>query len=101
MGINGVEDVTFAYDPANLPADPSGQSFLVGAENALGQGDMAKVLPTGDLRVTTSDSVLNGFTYSFVIHGARHGLATVSTRMQVGNVPDVVVAESLIEVTKK
>ena len=30
-----------AYDPADLPADPAGQDFLVGAENELGQGDMS------------------------------------------------------------
>jgi hypothetical protein len=53
IGINGVEDITYAYDPANLPGDPVGQDFLVGAENALGQGDMAAVLPTEDLRVVS------------------------------------------------
>jgi hypothetical protein len=53
IGIDGVEDITYAYDPTNLPAAPFGQPFLVGAENALGQGDMEAVLPTEDLRVVS------------------------------------------------
>ncbi|HEX7277313.1 MAG TPA: hypothetical protein VF244_08060 [Acidimicrobiales bacterium] len=52
MGTNGVEDITFAY--SSPPAAPGNQSFLVGAENSLGQGDMKKVLPTTDLRVTST-----------------------------------------------
>jgi hypothetical protein len=55
IGINGVEDITYAYDPANLPGDPNGQPFLVGAENALGLGDMEAVLPAKDLRVVSTE----------------------------------------------
>ncbi len=49
------EDITFAYDPANLPADPAGFPFNVGAENADGSaGDQIAGLPTEDLRVTST-----------------------------------------------
>ena len=43
----------YSYDPTDLPGDPAGQDFLVGAENDLGQGDdvrHAACRPT-DLRV--------------------------------------------------
>jgi hypothetical protein len=33
LGIDGTEDNTFTYDPANLPAAPGLQPFVVGAEN--------------------------------------------------------------------
>ena len=46
IGVNGVQDITFAYDPAALPGDPTGQDFLVGAENEAGQGDVFATLPT-------------------------------------------------------
>lgn len=54
IGVNGVEDITFAYDPANLPADP-GYPFVVGAEDAHGcRGAHSTALPTQDLRVTST-----------------------------------------------
>ncbi|HEY6415989.1 MAG TPA: S8 family serine peptidase, partial [Acidimicrobiales bacterium] len=57
LGINGPQDITYAYDPAALPANPAGQDFLVGAENANGQGGFLAtgVLPTVDLRVTSTN----------------------------------------------
>ena len=38
IGVNGMQDISFTYDPAALPADPNGQAFLVGAENEIGEG---------------------------------------------------------------
>jgi hypothetical protein len=52
IGINGVQDISFTYDPLALPADPF-WNLLVGAENRLGQGDLVDFLPTEDLRVNT------------------------------------------------
>ena len=46
LGIDATQDISFAYDPAALPADPAGQDFLVGAENEVGQGDVTSFLPT-------------------------------------------------------
>ena len=35
IGLNGAEDITFTYDPANLPAaPPAGYGLTVGAENS-------------------------------------------------------------------
>jgi subtilisin family serine protease len=81
IGVNGTEDITFAYDPANLPADPLGFSFNVGAENADGSaGDQIAGLPTGDLRVTSTPGAPGGaLTYSFNVRGVMAGVGTVRT----------------------
>ena len=37
LGVNGAEDITFVYDPGNLPAaPPAGSGLTVGAENSAG-----------------------------------------------------------------
>jgi subtilisin family serine protease len=83
IGVNGTEDVTFAYDPANLPADPAGQPFNVGAENVDGSaGDQIAGLPTADLRVTSTPGAPGGaLTYSFTVRGFLPGTGTVRTDM--------------------
>jgi subtilisin family serine protease len=82
IGLNGPEDITFAYVPANLPADP-GLPFNVGAENADGSaGDQIAGLPTGDLRVTSAPGAPGGsLTYSFDVIGVMAGVGTVRTDM--------------------
>jgi Ca2+-binding RTX toxin-like protein len=53
IGVDGSEDITYAYPPDNLPADP-GLPLVVGVENLDGtSGDSIAGLPTGDLRVTS------------------------------------------------
>jgi hypothetical protein len=70
IGINGVQDITYVYDPANLPVGPFDQPFLVGAENTLGQGDMNAVLPTEDLRVSSTDPVSgDAVSYMLTVRG--------------------------------
>jgi hypothetical protein len=56
IGANGVQDITFAYDPENLPASPGpGMPVNVGAENADGTvGNQVLGLPTEDVRVTST-----------------------------------------------
>ena len=61
IGINGIEDITFAYNPAALPAaPPAGFGLTVGAENVEGSaGDqiaptLPETPPTQDLRVTST-----------------------------------------------
>ncbi len=86
IGVNGdthgVEDITFAYVPTNLPADP-GLPFNVGAENADGSaGDQIAGLPTEDLRVSSTPGAPGGsLTYSFTVKGAFRGTGTVRTDM--------------------
>ncbi len=47
IGIDGEQDITFAYAAAQT--DPAGQDYLVGAENASGEGDVTHFLPAADL----------------------------------------------------
>jgi subtilisin family serine protease len=87
IGVNGTEDITFAYDPANLPAaPPAGFGLTVGAENSDGSaGDQtAPTLPgtppTEDQRVTSTPGAPGGaLTYSFNIKGVFRGSGTVRT----------------------
>jgi subtilisin family serine protease len=84
VGLNGTEDITFTYDPANLPAAPSATAGLtVGAENDEGNaGDQISGVPTADLRVTSTPGAAGGtLTYSFQLKGVRTGPGEVSTVM--------------------
>ncbi len=81
IGVNGVEDITFAYDPAALPADPAGFPFNVGAENDNGSaGSQIAGLPTEDLRVISAPAIPGGTaTYSVVVRGTSPGTHNVTT----------------------
>jgi subtilisin family serine protease len=87
IGLNGPEDITFAYDPANLPgAPPAGFGLTVGAENSEGSaGDQIapttpETPPTEDQRVTSTPGAPGGsLTYSFNVRGVMAGVGTVRT----------------------
>lgn len=101
MGINGVQDIVHVYDPANLPASPGGQDFLVGAENILGQGGMSAVLPTGDLRVTSSAPVLGESTnFQITINGKKKGLGLITTEMTGNGILGVTVENTVVNVIR-
>ncbi|MBB6094287.1 subtilisin family serine protease [Povalibacter uvarum] len=60
IGIQPTEDITFAYDPANLPGDGDLGFLTVGAENRFGNRGQAYIFdtpggPTQDLRVTSGE----------------------------------------------
>jgi hypothetical protein len=61
IGINGIEDITFVYDPGTPVGNGNLGLLTIGAEDKTGTvGDVfyfngAGTLPTGDLRVTTRD----------------------------------------------
>jgi len=87
--------------PANLPADPNGQDFLVGAENVLGQGDMEAVLPSADLRVQSTDAVPGDrATYTLTVRGVQRGVGTVTTEMEASGVPGITVVKTDIRVLR-
>jgi subtilisin family serine protease len=102
IGVNGTEDITFAYDSANLPADPSGFPFNVGAENAEGSaGDQIAGLPTGDLRVTSTPGAPGGsLTYSFNVRGVMAGVGTVRTDLTTPLVNGTTTEVDTITVTR-
>jgi hypothetical protein len=100
IGINGVQDITYAYDPGNLPGNPNGQPFLVGAENELGQGDMTATLPTPDLRVTsTAPTPGASASYTVNVRGVQSGTGTVTTEMEGPDLPGVTIVTSEVAVS--
>ena len=107
IGLNGTEDITFAYDPANLPAaPPSGFGLTVGAENSDGVGgdQIASTLPetppTEDLRVTSTPGAPGGsLVYSFVVEGVIVGQGRVRTDLATPLVPGTTTEVDTITVT--
>src|SRR5690606_21664622 len=80
IGLNGEEDITFAYDPTNLPmAPPASYGLTVGAENANGtEGDQIDGVPEGDLRVTSTPGDPGGSdSYTFTVRGTTPGNGSV------------------------
>ncbi len=101
IGINGAEDVTYAYDPTALPAAPVGQAFLVGAENPLGEGQFLPVgtVPTQDLRVTSSPgSPAGSLTYTVGVVGAANGTGVVETDMTAPTILGTTIVRSQVGV---
>jgi hypothetical protein len=105
IGLNGEEDITFAYDPEALPGDPAGQDFRVGAENEPGTGGdqlPVGVLPTQDLRVTSTDPVPGDtVTYSLVVLGRTAGEGVVTTEMDSPAVSGTTIVRSRINITAR
>ncbi|HEX6197057.1 MAG TPA: S8 family serine peptidase, partial [Jiangellaceae bacterium] len=102
LGINGVEDISFAYDPDNLPTSP--HALEVGAENVDGSdGDSLgfNVPPTEDLDVISSDPVPGGsVSYQVTVTGDSVGSGLVRTEMTGSGIPGVTVEEDAIDVTE-
>jgi hypothetical protein len=101
IGVNGVEDITYEY--AANQTDPSGQDYLVGAENLLGDGDMEPILPTtAGIRVDSSDaSPGDVVSYSFRAYGTSVGTGDLVTEMRASRVPGVTVARTPLTVVQK
>ncbi|MGH9119584.1 MAG: S8 family serine peptidase [Acidimicrobiales bacterium] len=98
---NPEQDITYAYNPAQMPTDP-GLDFLVGAENLLGEGDMEAVLPTGDLRVTSTDAVPGDtVSYSVDVTGNQPGGGQVATEMTASLTPGTTIVRSNITIVRR
>jgi hypothetical protein len=100
IGVDGTQDITFAYDPTDPPTDPAGQAYLVGAENEAGQGDVSAFLPAEDQRVTSTDPVPGDtVTYQVTVKGLVPGSANVRTEMTASQVAGVTVVDTPLPVT--
>ncbi len=99
IGVDGFQDIVYEY--AADQAAPSGQDFLVGAENSIGQGDVEAVLPTtAGLRVTSTDATPGDvLTYSFQARGDKVGTGDLVTEMTASDVPGVTVVRTPLAVT--
>lgn len=101
LGLNGVQDVEYAYPADSLPYADPGQPFLVGAENALGQGDMSATLPADDYMVVSTAPTPGGsLTYKVRVQGTAVGSGTVSTSMTATYVPGITQVSSAITIRR-
>ncbi|MEU7853262.1 S8 family serine peptidase [Nonomuraea sp. NPDC049141] len=101
IGLNGVEDISYAYDPANLPGDaPAGAGLTVGAENDEGTaGAQISGPPTQDLVVTSTPGAPGGtLTYSMKIKGVSAGVGNVTTATSTPQVKGITVEVDKITV---
>ena len=103
IGVNGVEDISFAYDPGDLPESP--WNHEVGAENSDGSaGDTLgfNVAPTEDLVVTTSDPAPGGsYSYTFTAYGILPGTYRATTSMTSDIVLGTTVVSSDVTIRAK
>ncbi|NUT43261.1 MAG: S8 family serine peptidase [Thermoactinospora sp.] len=101
IGLGGAEDVSFAYDPANLPGPaPAGAGLTVGAENDEGTaGDQISGPPTEDLVVKSTPGAPGGsLTYSMKIKGVSTGAGKVTTATSTPQVKGITVEVDKITV---
>ncbi|MGH9247532.1 MAG: S8 family serine peptidase [Acidimicrobiales bacterium] len=101
IGIDGVQDISFVYDPDNLPSDLT-WPFLVGAENVAGDGDMEAVLPTEDLRVESTDPVPGDVvSYAVTVKGTELGVGLVTSEMTASRSPGVTIVDTEVRVIRR
>jgi hypothetical protein len=83
IGLNGTQDVSYAYDPAASGGVPPGLGLTIGAENANGSGGAQLAsLPSGDLVVTATDGSPGGaLDYVVTLRGASPRIGRVKTRL--------------------
>ncbi|WP_433443772.1 S8 family serine peptidase [Nonomuraea sp. CA-141351] len=101
IGVNGAEDISYAYDPAHLPgAPPAAAGLTVGAENAEGTaGDQITGPPTEDLVIKSTPAVPGGtLTYSMKVKGVSTGVGKVTTATSTPQVRGITVEVDKITV---
>ncbi len=99
LGTDGPQDVTFEYE---TPQTDPGQPYLVGAENPSGAGDVSAFLPTGSLRVTSTDPAPGDtLTYRMRIRGKQRGPGHVRTRVEAEKVPGATLLDTPVKVLRK
>ncbi|WP_285703705.1 S8 family serine peptidase [Microtetraspora sp. NBRC 16547] len=101
IGLNGTEDITYAYNPTALPGHPGDDYGLtVGAENADGTaGSQITGGPASDYQITSTPGAPGGtLTYSFTVKGSSVGTGTVTTATSTPQVRGITVKEDKITV---
>ena len=104
IGLNGVEDITYSYDPTNLPANtPAGYGLTVGAENLDGSAGamITDATPIQDYVVTSSGGAPGGsVSYNVNVKGTAVGPATVTSRLRSPQVRGTTTATDVIDVSQ-
>lgn len=98
LGTGDSERIRFAYDEAALPN--GAKAFAVGAENALGKGELQSVAPGPDLAVKTTGSRPGGTVdYSLTVTGvAPSADAALVTSMTSDGVPGTTIVQTKLPV---
>lgn len=102
IGLNGVEDISYTYDPGNLPGDPGpAYGLTVGAENAEGTGGtQISGPPTQDYVVQSTPGAPGGsMTYTMTVKGVQKGTGSVSTGTSTPLVKGITIEVDKITVT--
>lgn len=92
IGVNGAEDITYSYDPANLPGDPgAAYGLTVGAENGEGTaGAQISGPPVTDYRVTSTPGAPGGtLTYTMKVKGVSTGVGSITTATSTDQVKGI------------
>ena len=101
IGLNGVQDISFNYDPSNLPTQPAGQDLLYGAENEVGDGEMVAGAPTEDQVITSTDPAPGDTAeYRLTVRGVKKGTGVLTTRMTATGVPGVTIEQDRLKVAR-
>jgi hypothetical protein len=102
IGVNGTEDISFAYDPEDLPDDP-GMAMAVGAENVDGSaGQYTTTPPTTDLLVTSSDPTPgDSVSYTVFAQGRSPGVGVVTSTMDADVQAGTTVVSTDVTVTRR
>ena len=105
IGTNASEDISFTYDPANLPTNPGDQPLVVGAENRDGTGGQALpdgTLPTSDLRVTSTDPTPGAaVSYTVRLLGLLPGTGQVTSTLTSPVVPGTTRVSTPVRVVRR
>jgi hypothetical protein len=104
IGVNGTQDISFTYDPANLPnATGLTQPVVVGVENDDGSGGQTLgTLPTQDLVVTSTAPIPGqSVVMKFDVQGSLRGTGVVESRMTTSVVPGTTIVSSNIQVVPR
>lgn len=103
IGLGDTQDISFAYDPANLPAAPGSQQLTVGAENSDGSGGgQITGLPTRDLVITSTAATPGGTAkYTLEVQGASQGTGTVTSTLTSPSILGTTVKGSTITINRR
>jgi hypothetical protein len=100
IGVGAQQDISYAY--AAPQTDPNGQDYLVGAENPLGQGDVTRLPPSEDLRVTSTPFTPGAkVSYTVNVRGVDTGTGVVTTEMTGPDLPGTTIVRSEVVVSRR
>lgn len=103
IGVNGVDDISYAYDAGTVGQTGDGGFLTVGAENDSGTaGAQITGAPTGDYVVTSAPGAPGeSFSYTLRVKGLAKGTESLTSWMTADTVSGVTVVTTKVVVTKK